>query len=51
MPEGGAEAIASRGEAAEEEEMLDRAAMESGTDQPFFLERDASSPVWSAKPG
>jgi argininosuccinate synthase len=32
MPEGGAEAIASRGEAAEEEEMLDRAAMESGTD-------------------
>jgi argininosuccinate synthase len=32
MPEGGAEAIASRGEADAEEEMLDRAAMESGTD-------------------
>ncbi|GHE68814.1 argininosuccinate synthase [Streptomyces spiralis] len=32
MPEGGAEVIASRGEAADEETMLDRAAMESGTD-------------------
>ncbi|MER6473909.1 argininosuccinate synthase [Streptomyces collinus] len=32
MAEGGAEAIASRGEVAEEEAMLDRAAMESGTD-------------------
>lgn len=32
MPEGGAEAIASRGEVSEDEEMLDRAAMESGTD-------------------
>lgn len=32
MPEGGAEAIASRGEVSEDEEMLDRAAMEFGTD-------------------
>jgi argininosuccinate synthase len=32
MPEGGAEAIASRGEVSEEDQMLDRAAMESGTD-------------------
>jgi argininosuccinate synthase len=32
MPTGGAEAIASRGEATEEDELLDRAAMESGTD-------------------
>jgi argininosuccinate synthase len=33
MPEGGAEAIASRGKAdGKKEEMLDRAAMESGTD-------------------
>ncbi|MFG2121193.1 argininosuccinate synthase [Streptomyces sp. NPDC048710] len=32
MDQGGAEAIASRGEAADEETMLDRAAMESGTD-------------------
>ncbi|GAX54906.1 argininosuccinate synthase [Streptomyces olivochromogenes] len=32
MDEGGAEVIASRGEAADEETMLDRAAMESGTD-------------------
>jgi argininosuccinate synthase len=32
MPTGGANAIASRGEAAEEDELLDRAAMESGTD-------------------
>ncbi|MDX2595756.1 MULTISPECIES: argininosuccinate synthase [Streptomyces] len=32
MAEGGAEAIASRGEVADEEAMLDRAAMESGTD-------------------
>ena len=32
MPEGGAEAIASRGEATEDDELLDRAAMESGTD-------------------
>ncbi|HZX06155.1 argininosuccinate synthase [Kribbella sp.] len=32
LPKGGAEAIASRGEAAEEDELLDRAAMESGTD-------------------
>ncbi|MFF7970936.1 argininosuccinate synthase [Streptomyces sp. NPDC007905] len=32
MAEGGAEAIASRGEATDEETMLDRAAMESGTD-------------------
>ena len=32
MPRGGAEAIASRGEVATEDELLDRAAMESGTD-------------------
>lgn len=32
LPTGGAEAIASRGEATEEDELLDRAAMESGTD-------------------
>ena len=32
LPRGGAEAIASRGEATEEDELLDRAAMESGTD-------------------
>jgi argininosuccinate synthase len=32
MPEGGAEAIASRGEVSEEEELLDSAAMEFGTD-------------------
>jgi argininosuccinate synthase len=32
MPEGGAEAIASRGEVSEEDALLDRAAMESGTD-------------------
>ncbi|MYQ52597.1 argininosuccinate synthase, partial [Streptomyces sp. PalvLS-984] len=32
MPEGGAEAIASRGEVSDDEAMLDRAAMESGTD-------------------
>ncbi|GAB2582278.1 argininosuccinate synthase [Streptomyces capparidis] len=32
MPQGGAEAIASRGEAPDDNEMLDRAAMESGTD-------------------
>jgi argininosuccinate synthase len=32
MPKGGAEAIASRGEVSGEEELLDRAAMESGTD-------------------
>ncbi|MFJ9862775.1 argininosuccinate synthase [Streptomyces sp. NPDC101165] len=32
MDQGGAEVIASRGEAADEETMLDRAAMESGTD-------------------
>ena len=32
LPKGGAEAIASRGEATEEDELLDRAAMESGTD-------------------
>jgi len=32
MPEGGAEAIASRGEVSDEEENLDRAAMELGTD-------------------
>jgi argininosuccinate synthase len=32
MDEGGAEVIASRGEATDEETMLDRAAMESGTD-------------------
>jgi argininosuccinate synthase len=32
MPRGGAEAIASRGEVDEEDEFLDRAAMESGTD-------------------
>lgn len=32
MPEGGAEAIASRGEVAEDDELLDRAAMEFGTD-------------------
>jgi argininosuccinate synthase len=32
MPRGGAEAIASRGEVAQEDEFLDRAAMESGTD-------------------
>jgi argininosuccinate synthase len=32
MPEGGAEAIASRGEAARDDELLDAAAMESGSD-------------------
>ncbi len=32
MPTGGAQAIASRGEASEEDELLDRAAMEAGTD-------------------
>lgn len=32
MPEGGAEAIASRGEVSTEEELLDQAAMELGTD-------------------
>jgi argininosuccinate synthase len=32
MPQGGAEAIASRGEVSGDEEMLDRAAMEFGTD-------------------
>jgi argininosuccinate synthase len=32
MPQGGAEAIASRGAVDEEDELLDRAAMESGTD-------------------
>ncbi|MGZ0146577.1 argininosuccinate synthase [Kribbella sp. WER1] len=32
LPKGGAEAIASRGEATEEDELLDRAAMEAGTD-------------------
>ncbi|MBE8476980.1 MULTISPECIES: argininosuccinate synthase [Streptomyces] len=32
LPEGGAEAIASRGEVSEDEALLDRAAMESGTD-------------------
>ena len=32
MPQGGAEAIASRGEVDEDEELLDRAAMEVGTD-------------------
>ena len=32
MPEGGAEAIASRGEVSGDDELLDRAAMESGTD-------------------
>ncbi|MGW7594458.1 argininosuccinate synthase, partial [Streptomyces rubiginosohelvolus] len=32
LPEGGAEAIASRGEVSDQDEMLDRAAMESGTD-------------------
>jgi argininosuccinate synthase len=32
MPEGGAEAIASRGEVDEDDEFLDRVAMESGTD-------------------
>ncbi len=32
MPEGGAEAIASRGEGAGDDELLDRAAMEFGTD-------------------
>ena len=32
MPEGGAEAIASRGEVSGDDEMLDRAAMEFGTD-------------------
>jgi argininosuccinate synthase len=32
MPEGGAEAIASRGEVSDDDQMLDRAAMESGTD-------------------
>jgi argininosuccinate synthase len=32
LPSGGAEAIASRGHADEEDELLDRAAMESGTD-------------------
>jgi argininosuccinate synthase len=32
MPQGGAEAIASRGQASGDDEMLDRAAMEFGTD-------------------
>nr|BAA00691.1 argininosuccinate synthetase [Streptomyces coelicolor A3(2)] len=32
MPEGGAQAIASRGEVSADDELLDRAAMESGTD-------------------
>ena len=32
LPEGGAEAIASRGEVSADDELLDRAAMESGTD-------------------
>jgi argininosuccinate synthase len=32
MPAGGAEVIASRGAVSAEDEMLDRAAMESGTD-------------------
>jgi len=32
MPEGGAEAIASRGRVPADEELLDHAAMESGTD-------------------
>jgi argininosuccinate synthase len=32
MPEGGAEAIASRGEVPGDDELLDRAAMEAGTD-------------------
>ena len=32
LPEGGAEAIASRGEVSEDEALLDRAAMEFGTD-------------------
>ena len=32
MPRGGAEAIASRGQVDRDEELLDRAAMESGTD-------------------
>jgi argininosuccinate synthase len=32
MPAGGAEAIASRGTAPRDDELLDRAAMESGTD-------------------
>jgi argininosuccinate synthase len=32
MPEGGAEAIASRGEVPGDDELLDHAAMESGTD-------------------
>jgi len=32
MPQGGAEAIASRGRVEEDDELLDRAAMESGTD-------------------
>ncbi|MEU8227949.1 argininosuccinate synthase [Kribbella sp. NPDC048915] len=32
LPQGGADAIASRGEVSEEDELLDRAAMESGTD-------------------
>ncbi|MCU1661247.1 MAG: putative argininosuccinate synthase, partial [Pseudonocardia sp.] len=32
MPQGGAEVIASRGEGSGNDEMLDRAAMESGTD-------------------
>jgi argininosuccinate synthase len=32
MPQGGAEAIASRGKVSEDDEMLDRAAMEFGTD-------------------
>jgi argininosuccinate synthase len=32
MPEGGAEAIASRGDVSDDDELLDRAAMESGTD-------------------
>jgi argininosuccinate synthase len=32
MAEGGAEVIASRGQVPEDEELLDRAAMEAGTD-------------------
>ncbi|GAB3881651.1 hypothetical protein GCM10029964_038080 [Kibdelosporangium lantanae] len=32
LPEGGADAIASRGEVPEGEELLDNAAMEAGTD-------------------
>jgi argininosuccinate synthase len=32
MPAGGAEVIASRGQVSEEDQMLDRAAMEAGTD-------------------